>query len=190
MPPKGYRKHAAPPRCSVDGCRKEVLARDLCPMHYSRWRKYGDVHANPRREQTEKCMVDACHEPARAKDLCPKHYKRFLKHGDASVVIPPLSGPEHPLWRGGRHVHKDGYIMLKSVGGYRLEHRIVMEAALGRPLRDWETVHHVNGDRADNRLENLQLRFGPHGRGAAFECLDCGSSNVVAVPLRESADAG
>jgi hypothetical protein len=70
---------------------------------------------------------------------------------------------EHANWRGGRTVHR-GYVYIIVAGhprananGYVLEHIVVAEQMLGRPLREDEHVHHLSGDRGDNRPANLQV---------------------------------
>ena len=72
----------------------------------------------------------------------------------ASKIVPP---EEHPNWKGGKIVRANGYVCIRVNGAYVYEHRLVMEQRLGRPLNTSEAVHHKNGTKADNRIENLEL---------------------------------
>lgn len=82
-----------------------------------------------------------------------------------------VRGSDHPRWNGGRMLTSHGYVMVRvepdhphawgppGLKGYRYayEHVLVAMEMLGRPLKATEVVHHRNGDKTDNRSQNLEI---------------------------------
>lgn len=105
----------------------------------------------------KKCSFPDCQYPFLAKGYCNNHYQQ-LRSGRPLVPVRPRAK------NGDGTVNEDGYRIIykpdhpnSHTNGRISEHRYVMSEMLGRPLLDNESVHHKNGNRLDNRPENLEL---------------------------------
>jgi len=163
-----WRRRQGP--CSVDGCERQAGQRGLCGAHYKRLQRGADWQAPiPQRGKRQgKCLVEGCKgdasEHAAAKGYCRLHYHRWRVTGDPGPVK-LLKAPD------GAGSSYRGYRYLTVDGRRIAEHRYVMEQILGRPLYPFETPHHKNGRRADNRPENLELWVKPQLAGQRVEDL-------------------
>ena len=87
-------------------------------------------------------------------------------------------------WKGGTTISKDGYLMVYEGAEkkhYRPAHRLIMAAHLGRELTAAEIVHHQDGDKLNNRLENLVILPNPtHSKLASRYYRDDNSKECAA----------
>lgn len=101
------------------------------------------------------------------------------------------SGPNSPNFQGGKYIDDKGYVRVlmpdhpKNIRGYVYEHRLLIETYLGRLLQAWETVHHINEIKEDNRIENLFLCS--HAEHSALHKEGAKSSIAYKKKMREVA---
>lgn len=141
------------PPCAVDGCPKLAHHGALCSMHTERKRRTGSVGEaglkKPHRSSNPTCSVEQCGRTTYGRGFCNLHYQRFRTRG--------TPGPSELLrGKAGDGCIELGYRSFAVNGKRKREHRMVWETANG-PIPDGYVIHHKNGDKLDNRLENLEM---------------------------------
>jgi hypothetical protein len=160
-----FREKKAGRVCGFEGCVRPYYANGWCNAHYQRARMgYEMDDPVQERDGSQGCSVEGCERKHQALGLCATHRTRQMRGI-------PLDAPPHEKDDGATRRTTHGYVDEKRAGRWHRQHRLVMEDHIGRPLRPEETVHHRNGTRDDNRLQNLELWSGSHHPGQRVEDL-------------------
>ena len=111
----------------------------------------------------KKCII--CNKPINPQSAkrCRSCWLKFAKgknHPAYGKKMPSSAiriGKKNPFWKGGKSLSPTGYMLIRINNKYVYEHRYIMEKHIKRKLKKGETIHHINRNKLDNRIENLKL---------------------------------
>lgn len=137
-------------RCEGPECNNNAQVSGLCTGHYQQSWKGQELVPLQKRNKGQTCSLSYCDKDAASLGYCHGHVWQFKNKG----TLTPIKDQKGDMgWK------KDdrGYVIRHRNNRLERQHRVVMEEHLGRPLLPKENVHHKNGIRDDNRIENLEL---------------------------------
>ena len=149
-------------KCSLPDCNNPHSARGYCNKHYSTSRSgvQRGTQIAPAKGMVP-CEVEGCVNwvAPNSLSMCQTHRIRKKRGASLSTPVQKRVGPGNwSKWHKDSHGYMIRYRYYPDKSRDRqVQHRVVMEEKVGRPLLKHENVHHVNGVRDDNRPENLEL---------------------------------
>lgn len=105
------------------------------------------------RQREMTCQIEGCSKPCRCKNMCLGHWRQWWKYGDPLLKKHAAGGSGHD---------HNGYRRRTHNGRRMMEHVIAWEETYG-PVPTGFSIHHINENKSDNRLENLMcMKIGAH----------------------------
>ena len=116
-------------------------------------------------ELNQGLCVNGCNKPIHCKGICKNCYRKWhYETRERNRRYPEGISKERESIIGTLRTDTSGYVYIKVDKGssglsrnWMKYHRYIMEQHLGRKLLPEENVHHINGNKSDNRIENLEL---------------------------------
>ena len=140
-----------PVQCAAKGCHLDATAKDWCGIHYSRDYSTGDISEDTPvswhyRKFGEECLEEGCTRQSIKRYLCGKCYAKRYRDG---TPMPERRIEPFP--------YSDGYLAVNVDGKKIFHHRYVWEQHYKVKLQPGQNIHHINGVRDDNHIDNLEL---------------------------------
>jgi hypothetical protein len=152
--------------CEVKECDRKSFCKGYCTKHYQKWKKYGNPEYIKDLGRPKSGINFVCKECGNTFYRSPSEIEKAKKHNSECKFCSKKCGYDHsrgkqkkivPLEEREWKHNRKGYLSTTVRGKTVLQHRWIIEKHLGRKLKKIEIIHHLNGIKDDNRIENLAV---------------------------------